>query len=871
MALSPIPDPNADHAFEDLSGSNIGRFAVKARIGQGGMGEVYVAEDTALHRMVALKRVPPHLRFDSDYRRRFLAEAERASQINDPHIAAIYDIIDTGSDLFLVMEYVDGRTLRQRINEGRLSSSEFVEIAVQCAEGLAAAHQRGLVHCDIKPENLIVDHQGKLKILDFGIARRLPHTAAAASQDIPTLEQSLHSFSGTPAYMAPELLLERLPDGRSDIFSLGVVGYECLSGKNPFLADSVIETADCVLHETPPSLTRVNAAVSPQLNAIVCRMLAKKATDRYSSAAQLLSDLRALSTGGAVAPVNARRGLWKWLSIAAIAAVLAVGALLISYRAGFSRKGSPVAQVPRKELAILPFTNPDAQTRPFSDGLTETLAAKLSQLGDRYPVDVVPASEVRSQKVANVEEAQKILGVNMVLEGTLRESAGMVRVTYSLLDAKTHRQLRGDSITATLSNPFAVEDKIVDSILSSLEIVLLPEDRKALMVRGTTEPHAYDYYLQGRGYLQNYHKAEDVQNAITEFRHALDRDPQYALAWAGMGEAYWYRYEADKTPDWAKKAQDACEHAVQLNASAAAAHACLGTVYIGTGHYNQAVQQFQRAVDLEPASEDAHLGLASAYEKLDRLGDAENTFKRAISFHPNYWGGYNRLGVFYFNHGRYADARDMFSRVIALAPDNFRGYSNLGGALLALDEYDKAIPVLERAAAIRPQSDSYSNLGTAYFYQHRFAEAARTYEQAIQIDPGQYMLWGNVAEAYYWMGRRTDANRDYRKAIELARQDLTVNPKNAEVRGDCAMYLAMAGDRSAAQHDLSSALAAAPANDSDTLYKAAIVYTQSGDSDKAIAYIQKAVAAGFSPNRIRDNPVFDGLRTDARFQALNLK
>lgn len=871
MAVSPLPDPDADSALEDLSGSKIGRFLLKARIGHGGMGEVYLAEDTTLHRKVALKRVPPRLRTQSDYRRQLLAEAERASQLNHRNIAAVYDIIDTGSDLFLVMEYVDGRTLRRRLTEGPLSPSELVDIAAQGADGLQAAHERGLLHCDIKPENLMLDRESNLKILDFGIARHLPHAHLAAGQDSPTLEQSLHGFSGTPAYMAPELLLERPADCRVDIFSLGVVAYECLSGRNPFLGESVIETGTRVLRETPPTLRQLNPQISPQLNAIVGRMMAKKATDRYPSASALLADLRRLSQEPPDSTAFVRFRIRTWLVAAAVAIVLTAAAFFVTVKPSLLKKETRISETSRKELAILPFATPDPRTRAFSDGLGETLAARLSRLGDRYPVEVIPANEVVAQNVLNVDQAQKMLGVSMVLEGSLRESNGLVRVTYSVLDAKTHRQLRGDSVTAELSNPFEVEDKVVESVLSSLEIALLPQDRQALMARGTTEPRAYDYYLQGRGYLQDFHKSENIESAITEFRHALESDPKYGLAWAGLGQAYWYRYDADKDPDWAKKAQDACQRAIQMSDFASGAHACLGTVYLGTGRYDDAAQEFKRAVELDPNSEEAYLGLASAYEGLRRFADAEDTFKRAIGLRANYWGGYNRLGVFYYTQGRFNDALEMFKRVVALAPDNFRGYSNLGGIYQTLDQYDNSVPVLERAVAIRPQSDSYSNLGTAYFYQHRFADAARTYGEAIRIDPRQYVTWGNLAEAYYWMGRRADAERTYRRAIELARQDLIVNPQNAEALSDCAMYLAMAGDSREAERELASALKAASTNDPDTLSKAAIVYTQLGDTEKAIGYLQEAVAAGYSRNRIRDNPVFDGIRKDSRLESLTRK
>jgi serine/threonine-protein kinase len=272
---------NSTETSESLSGSVVGRFRVGERLGKGGMGEVYRAEDTKLKRTVALKRLAPRLRADSIYRRRFLEEAERVSRFSDSHIAAVYDVLEEGDEMFLVMEYVEGETLRQRMRN-TLSLSQFFEMATQCAEALVAAHERGIVHCDIKPENIMLTKTGQVKILDFGVAKHLPRSDQSSTVD------RAGTMAGTPAYMSPEVLLENVPDGRADMFSLGVVFYEALTGQHPFLASSFVATTDRIRKETPTPIHIFNHGVSKELEALVNKAMAKEPGQRYASARDLL-------------------------------------------------------------------------------------------------------------------------------------------------------------------------------------------------------------------------------------------------------------------------------------------------------------------------------------------------------------------------------------------------------------------------------------------------------------------------------------------------------------------------------------------------------------------------------------------------------
>src|SRR6185312_3894732 len=396
---------------DSLSGTVVGRFRIGERLGKGGMGEVYRAEDTKLKRTVALKRLAPSLRADSLYRHRFLEEAERASRFGDAQVAAVYDVLEEKGEIFLILEYVEGQNLRQRLRQP-LSLDEFFQIAMQCAEALVSAHGHGIVHCDIKPENIMLTSAGKIKILDFGVAKHLPRSDQSSTVD------RAGTFAGTPAYMSPEVLLERVPDGRADIFSLGVVFYEVLTGQHPFLSGSFVATTDRIRNETPASIRIFNRSVSRDLEALVNKAMAKDAGKRYASAQELLDALRdvhqGLSSSGLARPVplpqpRPRRSTWFWAAGLAAALLLSVP-LYLHYRVRpgviLSKSSVPV------QLAVLPFapTTSDPSSKAFGDGLTETLTAKLAQLSGNYPLQVVATSEIRAEGVTSVEQARKNFG-----------------------------------------------------------------------------------------------------------------------------------------------------------------------------------------------------------------------------------------------------------------------------------------------------------------------------------------------------------------------------------------------------------------------------------------------------------------------------
>jgi serine/threonine-protein kinase len=873
-----MDEPRAVHSefregIPDLTGTMVGRYAVRARLGKGGMGEVYRADDTKLKRSVALKRIAPRLGTDPNFRQRFLKEAERASALSDQRIAGVYDVLEEDGETFLVMEYVEGSTLRKRLDQP-FDLRQFLPVARQCAEALVAAHEKGILHHDLKPENIMLTPKGDVKILDFGVAKRLVRRDDQSDSAITATGTGV--LSGTPAYMAPEVLREEASDQRADIFSLGIVFYEMLAGKHPFRAESLMATCENILREDPAPLGRLNRRVPARLERDVEKMLAKDPKNRPASAEEVLAGLRALEREEIYPPIlpGVLLAWWRRMRLVrpvALLVAILLGLVLVPSVRREVRGWFGVAAVPeKKNLAVLPFTvaGGPAASVAFANGLTETVTARLTRVTERHPLLVIPAGEVRAENVHSLDDARREFGVNLVIEGSLQQAGDRVRVTYALVDATTRRQLRADTITAAMADPFAVEDRVVASVLDNLEIELQPSERRAAAVHGTSQPAAYEFYLQGRGYLQEYHKSENIERAIEDFNRTLAADPRYALAYAGLGEAFWLRYQGTHDAPWVDKALAACEQAASLDSSLASAHTCLGVVYDGTGKYEQAVGQFRQAVELEPTSDEATRGLAHAYERLGKSPEAEETYRRAIALRPQYWAGYSWLGAFYYFQARYAEAAEMFAQVVKLAPGSFRGYSNLGGTYNALGRYADALRVCERSAALRPTADAYSNLGTAYFGLRQFVEAARAYEKAVNLEAHDYLWWGNLGDARYWApGQRAQATSAYRRAIALAQEDLRINPREARTLGYLGYYYAMVGDRKAAQSCLAQGRAVAPGN-AELQLNAALAHNQLGHHDLALEWLEKALAAGISPATVRDNPFLDNLRSDPRYLRL---
>ena len=841
-------------------------------LASGGMGVVYRAEDTELGRTVALKFLPPQIVHDPRRKERFREEARTASALNHPNICTIYEVGEEQGELFIAMEYVEGRPLSEYIRGEGMTVSRVLWYGKQIAAALEHAHSRGIIHRDLKPLNIIVTPEGDAKILDFGLAKRSdPGEVTRKSLQAGPTETS-PGLAGTMPYMSPEQLEGKEATVRSDIWSLGVVLYEMASGLRPFGGENLYRMCIAIIQEPLPSLP---GNVPPGLAAVIQRCLEKEPARRYQRASEVRAALEALEPSSAVSIVSppATRGaltiaLWA-ISILALAGMAAGGAWLV--KKNRSARGPSPAEVPPQQVqlaVLLPEASAQAGESAFDSGLVETLTSSLTELTEHHPLAVIPASEIRSRHVQSLDAARQEFGVNYGLMLNIQRAAGQVRVNYSLVDARSHQQLRGGTVTAAAADPFALQDQVSSRAVEALKLELQPQEKQALSAHGTAEPAAYDFYLQGRGYLQNYDKEENIKNAITVFGRALEKDPNFSAAYAGLGEAYWRQFEATHDQQFVNEATSACQRAAEKDSSLAESHACLGIVYQGTGKYEQAIEEFQKAAKREPTLDAAPAGLARAYESLNQLGEAEQAYQAALALRPNYWAGYNRLGTFYLRHGKFEEASRMYAQVISLVPDSFVGYTNLGITRIQQGRYTDAIPPLERSLEIRKTGAATSNLGTAYFQARRYADAARLFEEAAALDSQNYEIWGNLGDAYFWApGMREKAGPAYRKALVLGEAERKINPRDAHMLSYLAAYHAMLGEAGKARGALREALQLAP-QDPEVLYYAGLVYVQAGEKEKAIEALNHAVTAGYPAASIRDTPNFGILLNDPRFAAL---
>jgi serine/threonine-protein kinase len=597
-------------------------------------------------------------------------------------------------------------------------------------------------------------------------------------------------------------------------------------------------------------------------------MLEKDPECRYQSCADALADIRAVHSGGKpAAAARMQLPLQKiaWLAVAAAVVVLLT--LKLGVKTPWS---SGQVAVTGRQVAVLPFrpTAEDASSRAFANGLTETLTAKLGQIADRYPLEIVSASETRSQNVKDAKQARTSLGATLVLEGSLQQSGSTVRVIYNLVDTGTRRQVHSGVVTADASNPFAVQDRVIEEVLRTLDIELARQDRGRMQSHGTTQPHAYDSYLRARGYLQGYDRIENLDNAIADLRRSLGADPNFALAYAGLGQAYMYKYALTHLPEFVRQAQEACMQAGKLDGSSPDGEICLGMLFNATGEYEKAAQHLVRAVKLDPDRDETYHQLALAYEGSQRLDDAESVLRRAIALRPQYWAGYKRLGRFLAAHGRDGEAVEQFKRVVALAPDSFSGYSNLGAVYVTQGKYPEAIDALERSIKIQPSAPALTNLGAAYFYQGKYQEAAHSYERAAQMAPNEYVIFGNLGEAYQQVeGKQEESRKNYGQALQLARQWLEVNPKDGAARLDAAVYAAMLGQEATAEAYRKSGLSMSPHNPEARL-RSALVLAQLHKDSEALDELKRSLDAGLSVTEVTNNPAWQRFAGNPEFAAI---
>jgi eukaryotic-like serine/threonine-protein kinase len=847
------------------------------------MGIVYKALDLKLERTVALKFLPDNLDLSEKDRERFLQEAKTASSLDHINIGVIHGLEQTPEgQTFIVMAYYEGLTLAEKVRRGPISAKESVDLMMQLARGLTEAHERNIIHRDIKPSNVIVTRQNVAKIVDFGLAR--VSSSAKTTLSVGPV--------GTLAYMSPEQVRNEPLDPRTDIWSLGVIFAEMLTGHHPFQRENMSAILLAILEQPPPLEN-----LPPPLAAIVLRALAKDRTHRYPSCKELHEDLevarpqtaeQAVSSASKGLPLSSRdlrkyiehasstrnaptgldRARRLGLEIAVVVFMVVAGSLLIPsvrQRASslFSREGD------EKHIAVLPFDNigQDPSNEAVSEGLMDSLTSKLSNLdGGQQSLWVVPASEVRRRKVTDPAAALREFGATLVVEGSLQRDNSGAHLTVNLIRTKDVRQEGSVSLQDRNGDFAALQDQAVSG-LARLMHVEVPAT--ALHnAEGPAAPAAYESYLKALGYMQRYDKPGNLDQAIASLSSAVNSDAQFALGYAGLGEAYRLKYQLDKNPKWTELALNNGTKATQLNNALPSAYVTLGRIHDATGKNDLALTEFQRALKLDPRNPDALTGLAHAYESAGRPADAEAAYKKAIALRPDYWDGYNSLGLFYHRLGQYKDAAGQLLRATELTPDNAQAYSNLGSVYVDqgdTSKYPNAETALRKSIELGPSYAAYANLGYLYALEQRFAESAAATEKALQFNDKDFIVWANLAMAYEGLHDKAKFQSALNRELPLVEAAASSNPRDAGVQSRLAGLYAGKGLRDKALAHVQTSLALSP-EDPDVLENVGEAYETLGDRSHAIQYLERALQKGYPVESLRTVPFLHDLLLDPNFR-----
>jgi serine/threonine-protein kinase len=819
------------------------------------MGSVWLADDSRLHRQVALKTLRASRTTDTAGRERLMREARAAAALNHPNIATVYDVLEIDGDVVIVFEYVNGPTLATSVLDGAWPVDRVIAAATQLTKALAAAHAQGIVHRDLKPSNVIVGPDGDLKVLDFGIAKLLTMGTTVSLQ-----QTSSSGFVGTPAYAAPEQLLSPNVDERADLYALGVIIFELLTGRRPFAGVDAVEIASAKLGSAAPALSSSGTLVPAALDSLVAKLLQRQPDDRPASASQVLAALRAISGETATSQVMPPRAHWARWSIAAVAffavAIIAVITVGIPRGGRAAKDGPPV-------VAVLPLRNTsgDASKDFLAAGLSENLIANLASspslivLSRSAVADAVKAG-------ADTAKAVKDLGASFVIDGSVQQSAGQLRVAINLVRADQSIAW-GGTFDGTVERVFDLQTRMALAVNEAMSVRQTANSQP----KSTTNAEALAAYWRGRAFLDRWDVKGNIDAAISAFNESVAADATFALAHAGLGLGYWQKYSDTRDQQFARMATDEGSKAAALDPNQPEVRYALATSLDGTGRRDEAVAQLKQAIALRPTYDEARRKLGTLLAADGKIDDAVGEFDRAIALRPRFWGGYSEKGLALLNAARYQDAATAFEQVVALQADNSMGFQQLGSAYQLLGETSKAIAAYEKALAIGPSYGAYSNVGMLQHLSGNYAKAVEAYQHAIALRPNVASGWRNLGDAYARMGKSAESQNAYRKAVERAEADLAVNPTSARSIAALAVYLAKAGRTSDGLAKISEALALA-ADDVQVRYRAAVVNALAHRSDEAVNQIAAAIERGYSVRSVADEEDFDNLRKLPSFTRL---
>ena len=790
------------------AGTRLGPYEILAPIGEGGMGVVFQARDPRLDRQVAIKLLPSALAADRQAQERLRREAMAAAALDHPYICKIFEISEEGDAVFLVMEYVAGETLDRRLRSGRMPLPETLRLAGEIVEALQEAHERGILHRDLKPSNIMLTQQGHVKVMDFGLAKRLADLGRAddATLDIASPQLTAPgTILGTPDYMSPEQVKGLPVDIRSDLFSFGVVLAEMAGARHPFRKQSTVETLSAVLRD-PPDL---HNDIPQGMRVLLQRLLAKSAEDRYGSAADVRASLSGLATSsGAAFPDKVSTGAsaaWRWPAVAGLAVFIGLVVYLVTHfgllRTG-PRGGPDAAISPHaiRSIAVLPLDNysGDPSQDYFAEGMTDELTTDLATISQLRVISRGSVMQFKGEHRPPTPEIAKMLNVDAVLEGSVLRAGDKVRITAQLIDARADKHLWAKSFERNSRDVLALQDELASAIASEINVQLTPSEQSRLASARSVDPEAHDAYLKGR-YFFDRPSDENLKKAIEQFEVAVKLNPNFAPAFSGLSDAYlWAGYnEGVLTATEAKpKAKAAAEKAIQLDDTSAEAHTSLAVFKL--------------------------------FYEFDWEG-CESEFRRAFALNPNYAFAHDQFGLGLALQGRLEEAEAEGKRAAELDP-------------------------------LSPQIPIDNLMGLAW--QRKFQIAKAEARRASDLDPSYYFPYWASGWIDIQAGKTSDAIPELQKSKAMG--------SPAFVTAFLGYAYGASGDRAHAMTEMEELKKGS--HGKVPPFNLALVYVGMGDRERALDYLEQAYASNSQwMGWLKEDRVFDTLHSEPRYVALMRK
>jgi eukaryotic-like serine/threonine-protein kinase len=779
-----------------MKDQTVSHYRIVEKVGEGGMGVVYRAHDDRLNRDVALKFLPAELLNNENARALLIREARTASALNHPNICTIYDVGEQDGQSYIVMEFVKGRSLTEQIPENGLPADTAIRYGEQIADAMAHAHEHGVIHRDLKSPNVVITGAGRVKVLDFGLAKHMtPGEISLKTQSISTLTSD-GAIVGTMHYMAPELFRGESADARSDIWALGVILYEMANGKRPFRGKTSYELSSVILHEDPP---RLADNVPLGLRAVTEHCLAKDPQQRYQHASEVRAALEALRTNSAMIPASAiqappvapRSGLRRALLVsAAVLALLLITALAWKLIEIKWRGSAAVSAASIHSLAVLPLENltGDPKQDYFADGMGDSLITELSQI---KKLRVISRSSVMQYKDKHESPAQiaQELGVDALVEGSVLRSGDRVRISAELVQPQTGQNLWAKSYERPATDILTLQSDVARDIVTQIQIQLTQPEQERLAKTRTVVTDAYDAYLQGRSEAGK-RTGESLTRAVADFHRAIQIDPTYAPSYAALAETLVLLgdYSDVSSAKVLPEAEEAAQNALRLDPDLASAHAALGLVHAFELQISRSLSEYQRAIELNPGDANAHHWYALALAETGQSDQSTAEIKLAQELDPRSLIINSNVAWCFYLAGKYDEAIAQAQKTILMDSSFAVAHGYLGQAYLEKGRYDEAFGELKKAIELSGGETSYeAELANAYAVAGKKEEAKRLLEQVQQRAAQHYVSPYSLALIYTGLDEQDRALSELERAYdqrELRLLNLKMHPRFGGLRSN---------------------------------------------------------------------------------------